>query len=86
MATHDKNPDDGYDFLNKNLVYIHVKYPDDDYYFVKKDALDTLIESNNIVEFKRSTGWVRIGVDPIRKTRRDQRLIQTQDQRRVING
>ena len=52
-------------------MLIQVKYPDDRYGYVKGKTLDLLIESNKIIEFERSTGWVTIGVDPIRKTKRD---------------
>ena len=51
-------------------MLIQVKYPDNRYDYLKETILDLFIESNKIVEFKRSSGWVRIGVDPIRKTRR----------------
>ena len=52
-------------------MLIQVKYPDNRYDYLKETILDLFIESNKITEFKRSTGWVRIGVDPIRKARRD---------------
>jgi hypothetical protein len=52
-------------------VLIHVRYLDDGYDMVKNNILDTLIESNKVVEFKRASGWVKIGIDPIRKTKRD---------------
>jgi hypothetical protein len=57
-------------------VLIRVKYLDDGYDMVKKNVLDILLDSNKVVEFKRATGWVRVGVDPIRKTRRDRTTIQ----------
>jgi hypothetical protein len=41
------------------------------YDYVKDFILDTLLESKEIVKFKRSTGWVTIGVDPIRGSKRD---------------
>ncbi len=47
-------------------MLIQVKYPDNRYDYVKERTLDLLIESDKITEFKRSTGWVKIGVDPIR--------------------
>lgn len=61
-------------------MLIQVKYPDNRYDFVKELILDLFIESNKVVEFKRATGWVRIGVDPIRKSRRDRTTIQAQQQ------
>lgn len=57
-------------------MLIQVKYLDDGYDLVKKNVLDTLIESNKVVEFKRASGWVKIGVDPIRKTKRDKAASQ----------
>ena len=45
---------------------IQVCYPDDQYDYVNSDILDRLITSKKIVRFKRSSGWVTIGVDPIR--------------------
>jgi hypothetical protein len=41
------------------------------YDYVKDFTLDILLESKKIVKFKRSTGWVTIGVDPIRGNKRD---------------
>ena len=41
------------------------------YDYVKDFMLDSLIESQGIVKFKRNTGWVTIGADPIRKNKRD---------------
>ena len=52
-------------------MLIQVKYPDNRYDYLKETILDLFIESNKITEFKRSTGWVRIGIDPIRKARRN---------------
>jgi hypothetical protein len=41
------------------------------YDYVKDFMLDSLIESQGIVKFRRNTGWVTIGADPIRKNKRD---------------
>ena len=41
------------------------------YDYVKDYMLDSLIESKAIVRFKRRTGWVAIGADPIRRNKRD---------------
>jgi hypothetical protein len=51
-------------------MLIPIKYPDNRLDYVKDTALDYLIESNKIIEFKRSSGWVRIGVDEIRNSKR----------------
>ena len=40
------------------------------YDYVKDFMLDSLIESKGIVKFKRITGWVTVGADPIRGSRR----------------
>lgn len=47
-------------------MMIQVCYPDDQFDYVNSDILDRLITSKKIVRFKRSSGWVTIGVDPIR--------------------
>jgi len=50
-------------------MLIQVNYGDDKYDYVKDFVLDTLIETGAIAQFRRSSGWVRLGVDPIRKPR-----------------
>ena len=39
---------------------------DNQFDYVKDFRLDDLIESRKVKKFRRSTGWVTIGVDPIR--------------------
>jgi len=51
---------------------VHVLYSDNNYDFVSDQKLDDLIRSNKIVKFKRKSGWVTIGVDPVRLTKRIQ--------------
>ena len=41
------------------------------YDYIKDFMLDSLIESQGIVKFRRNTGWVTIGADPVRKNKRD---------------
>ena len=41
------------------------------YDYIKDSMLDSLIESQGIVKFRRNTGWVTIGADPVRKNKRD---------------
>jgi hypothetical protein len=41
------------------------------YDYVKDFMLDSLIESQGIVKFRRNAGWVTVGADPIRKNKRD---------------
>jgi hypothetical protein len=45
---------------------VQVCYPDNRIENINDNILDKLIESKMIVKFKRSDGWVTIGVDPIR--------------------
>ena len=52
-------------------MLIQVNYPDNRFDFVKETVLDTLIETKKIIRFKRSTGWVTLGEDPIRVTKRE---------------
>ncbi len=64
-------------------MLIQVKYPDNKYDYVKDKTLDLLIESNKVVEFKRTTGWVKIGVDPIRQKKRDYKFIYPNSLRKL---
>lgn len=50
---------------------IQVRYKDGKYDMVKHTRLDQLITSGKILEFRRSSGWVRIGRDPIRGPKSD---------------
>ena len=52
-------------------MLIQVNYPDDRFDYVKENILDTLIETKKIERFRRSTGWVTLGVDPVRTSRRE---------------
>jgi len=52
-------------------LLIHVVRTGNNFDYVKDFMLDSLIESRKIVQFERSTGWVTIGIDPIRAFRRD---------------
>lgn len=52
-------------------MLIQVSYDDEKYDYVKDFMLDRLIETGSIAKFKRSSGWVRIGVDPIRTRKSD---------------
>lgn len=53
----------------RNMV--HVEYDDQRYDYVSNSALDRLLESKKILKFQRKDGWATVGVDPIRKTKRD---------------
>jgi hypothetical protein len=44
---------------------------DNHYDYVNDTMLDSLINSNQIVKFKRNTEWVNVGVAPTRGDKRD---------------
>ena len=48
-------------------MLIQVLLRDNHYDYVKDFILDSLIECQKIAKFRRSSGWVTIGVDPIRR-------------------
>ena len=50
-------------------MLIRVVYPSGKYDMVKESALDRLIDEKAIHSFKRSNGWVLLGVDPLRNPR-----------------
>lgn len=52
-------------------MLIQVNYPDNRFDYVKEKILDTLIEARKIARFRRSSGWVTLGMDPVRTNRRD---------------
>lgn len=52
-------------------MLIQVNYADDRYDYVKDFMLEPLIKSGAVAKFRRSSGWVRVGLDPIRKSRSD---------------
>ena len=64
-------------------MLIQVVYTDNKQDYVKPNMLDTLIELRKISRFKRSSGWVTIGVDPVRKTRREPVVLSPQDIRKL---
>jgi hypothetical protein len=48
-------------------------------------VLDVLLDTNRVIKFKRSSGWVTIGLDPVRAKRRsDYCEIYNGIERRVI--
>ena len=46
--------------------HIHVIARDGTYQYLTPPALNVLLEKNNVMKFKRSSGWVTVGIDPIR--------------------
>ena len=63
--------------------HIHVIARDGTYQHLTPPVLDVLLEKNNVIKFKRSSGWVTAGIDPIRvKDRREApRLFNGPDRR-----
>ena len=51
-------------------MLIQVSYPDNRFDYVKENILDALIESKKITRFRRSSGWVTLGLDPVRTAKR----------------
>jgi hypothetical protein len=48
-------------------------------------VLDVLLETNRVMKFKRSSGWVTVGLDPVRvKRRSDYCEIYNGTERRII--
>ncbi|TWJ33129.1 GSU3473 family protein [Geobacter argillaceus] len=47
-------------------MMVRIIYHDNRYDMVKSTRLDDLISSKAVAKFERSSGWVTIGVDPIR--------------------
>ncbi len=54
-------------------MLVRVQYADNSYDLVDGSKLDALIATSSIVGFKRSNGWVRLGIDPVRIARGDRR-------------
>jgi hypothetical protein len=46
-------------------MLIRVRYNEDTYGMVEDSHLETLISTHEIKEFLRSSGWVKIWLDPI---------------------
>lgn len=52
-------------------MLVQVNWRNERYDYVNDYMLDTLIEAGVVARFLRSTGWVTVGVDPIRSARGD---------------
>jgi hypothetical protein len=48
-------------------MLISVLYEDNTFGMIKRTRIEKFIISGKITKFYRSSGWVTIGVDPIRK-------------------
>ncbi len=64
-------------------MLIQVNYPDNRFDYVKENILDTLIESKKITRFRRSTGWVTLGVDSIRTKKREYTYKTSSEQKKM---
>lgn len=47
-------------------MHIDVIMKDGTYHHFTPRVLDVLIETNRVMKFRRSNGWVTVGVDPVR--------------------
>ena len=45
---------------------VMVQYKDNSFGSVRNEDLDSLIDSNTIVAFRRKSGWVEVNKDPVR--------------------
>ena len=50
-------------------MLVQVNWTNNRYDYVNDYMLDSLIEAGVVARFLRSTGWVTVGVDPIRAPR-----------------
>lgn len=52
-------------------MLVQVKWTNNTYDYVKDFMLDSLIEAGVVARFLRSSGWVTVGVDPVRSKSSD---------------
>jgi len=52
-------------------MLIQVIRSNNQYDYIQDYILDSLIETRNITKFRRSTGWVTVGIHPTRKKKRE---------------
>jgi hypothetical protein len=57
-------------------MLIPILRTDNHFDYVKEYMLDSLIESKEIVKFKRITGWVTIATDKVRAVRRKMDVVE----------
>ena len=58
-------------------MLIQVQYTDKNFDYVNQIMLDDLLEVGRVSGFRRSSGWVTVGVDPIRQVRRSKSLFRS---------
>ena len=54
-------------------MLVQVNWTNNRYDYVKDFMLDSLIEAGVVARFLRSSGWVKVGVDPIRTSSSQQK-------------
>ena len=47
-------------------MLIQVMYTGNQFDYVKEFMLENLIEAGKVAKFRRSSGWVSVGTDPVR--------------------
>lgn len=52
-------------------MLIQVFYPDNRFDYVKDTILGGLIETGRVMRFRRLSGWVTPGIDPVRTAKRE---------------
>jgi hypothetical protein len=64
-------------------MLIQVNWTNKRYDYVKDIMLDSLIEAGVVLRFLRSSGWVTVGVDPVRASKQIQEY--DGEERRAFN-
>lgn len=62
-------------------MLIRVVYKNDKYDFLNPARLDESLKTGIIAMFQRSSGWARVGVDPLRKMTHDEPRSKSADRR-----
>jgi len=52
-------------------MMVHVVYSSGMHDMVKTEVLNRLLASGEVLQFKRTNGWVNVGLDPIRQIRQE---------------
>lgn len=65
-------------------MLIYVKYADNRFDYVKDTMLDAMIDSGVVAKFRRKTGWVTIGKDPVRRGKREFNALWSDDLRELV--
>ncbi len=67
-------------------MHIQVMYADQRYDLIKASQLEDYIRQGKIIKFKRSSGWVTVGVDPLRGRTALTRIYTGPERRRVAQN